>query len=390
MPGRVRSLLRATWLLLFFSCVLGSLVVEDELHEGEASILDSVFSLSVHDRSLVAEDVSANSILSQHKHHGPESHFKKFSEMTLAYVTPWNNHGYDVVKIFRGKFTHVSPVWYYLKPRPNHQYVLEGGHDYDKGWIDEVRFFDPIENAGSAAKIVPRVQFSEWTRDEFIHILNDADAAQRVVNLMVEEALDKDYDGLVLEMGGVARYFKGIIRHLADRLHESSKSLILVIPPYFPDDAHVGFSNDDYSDLVDAVDGFSLMTYDYGNRMGPGPNSPIEWVQANIRYLCPDGDDRHKLLVGLNMYGSDYTSSEGEAVIASQYLELLEKHNPSIVWSEDDAEHYFNYHDQKGTHMVWYPTLKSIHDRIALAEEYGTGLSFWEVGQGLDYFYDLL
>ena len=31
-------------------------------------------------------------------------HEKRFSGDTLAYVTPWNNHGYDVVKIFKGKF----------------------------------------------------------------------------------------------------------------------------------------------------------------------------------------------------------------------------------------------------------------------------------------------
>jgi chitinase domain-containing protein 1 len=103
--------------------------------------------------------------------------------------------------------------------------------------------------------------------------------------------------------------------------------------------------------------------------------------------LSPDEENRHKILVGLNMYGNDYTAVGGDTVVVGAYLKLLEKHKPSFFWDEENEEHYFKYTDSKGdTHTVWYPTLKSIDARLSLLEELGVGASVWEIGQGLDYF----
>jgi chitinase domain-containing protein 1 len=58
------------------------------------------------------------------------------------------------------------------------------------------------------------------------------------------------------------------------------KLFILVIPPALYHGDEVGmFDRRDFDLLVDDVDYFSLMTYDYSNVQRPGANAPIEWVR---------------------------------------------------------------------------------------------------------------
>lgn len=74
-----------------------------------------------------------------------------------------------------------------------------------------------------------------------------------------------------------------------------------------------------------------------------------------------------------------------------EYLNLLDKYRPSLKWDADAGEHRFTITTKTGTaYDVYYPTLKSIADRLDEARAWGTGISIWEIGQGLDFFYDLL
>lgn len=47
----------------------------------------------------------------------------------------WNNHGYDIAKIFGNKFTLVSPVWLQVKRRGKERFQFTGLHDADQGVI---------------------------------------------------------------------------------------------------------------------------------------------------------------------------------------------------------------------------------------------------------------
>ncbi|KAJ3413557.1 Chitinase domain-containing protein 1 [Chytridiales sp. JEL 0842] len=363
--------------------------------EAGRSPQQQLYTPSVIERDLVSIHVNPDSILEEHTHFSSDfAHARALPDSnTLVYVTPWNNHGYDVAKIFKGKFSHVSPVWYSIKPvrtsGSKSRYELHGANDVDQGWISDVRV--PEGSADSdiqAVKIVPRFQLLDFGQEDVMPLVQERSHAEDMADVIVAECMKQEFDGFVLEFQ-IAGFAQDFVKILSAKARGASLEFFLVIPP-IRDQERVLFQPDHFEALKDYVDGFSLMTYDYSNPNSPGPNSPISWVEENILTLCPDIDSRHKLLVGMNMYGNDYSRSKGETVTGSSYLKLIEQYNPKFVWQKETAEHFFKYKKGSEDHVVWYPTLKSIDTRISLFEEMGVGISVWEIGQGLDYFYDLL
>ncbi|ETO13308.1 hypothetical protein RFI_24068, partial [Reticulomyxa filosa] len=121
-----------------------------------------------------------------------------------------------------------------------------------------------------------------------------------------------------------------------------------------------------------------------------------------------------KLLLGINFYGYGYNNSKpttGEGamqtiiddnakadreqfivtyeVLLKQFIdEAADKNDWQWLWNEDYKEHVlYNSKQQK---KIWYPTLYSIAIKLALAKHFGVGVAIWELGQGLQYFNELL
>ncbi|XP_062215375.1 uncharacterized protein LOC133915956 [Phragmites australis] len=360
--------------------------------------------LSVYERGLVKRDVSVREILSEHARVSDNQSRRHFPNPVLAYVTPWNSKGYDVAKIFSAKLTHISPVWYDLKSDGN-RLVLEGEHNFDAIWVSE------LQSNGSL--VVPRVVLEAFPAV----VLLEKKQKAKAIDLIVTECRDKGYDGIVLEswsrwaVYGVLddpelRYMAlQFVKQLGEALHSiSSKSrsrhleLIYVIPaPRMQELNHQDFGPEDLLQLADSLDGFSLMTYDFSGPQNPGPSAPLKWLQHSLATLLAAKGSSHShsrmIFLGINFYGNDFLLSRGSgggAITGRDFVHLLEKYKPSLQWDEKSLEHFFIYSDEGVKHAVFYPTLMSLSVRLDEARNWGTGLSIWEIGQGLDYFFDVL
>ncbi|CAK8540177.1 unnamed protein product [Lathyrus sativus] len=362
----------------------------------------------VNQRGLVTTDTNFQDILTENTKVSENTSIRHYTYPVLGYITPWNSLGYEMAKRFNSKFTHLSPVWYDLKSQQS-SLVLEGRHNADRGWISE------LKKAGKAL-ILPRVVL-EASPEE---LLRKKKLRNKAIDLIVTECKEMGYDGVVLEswsrwaaygilhdpiMRSLALQF---VKQLGDALHSiiSEKvsgqklQLVYVIGPPSSEklQAH-DFGPKDLETLSEVVDGFSLMTYDFSNPHKPGPNAPLEWIQIILRILLGASANRAqnitpKIFFGINFYGNDFSLSKdsgGGAIIGRDYLALLEKHRPALQWDKNSGEHLFFYiADKDIKHVVFYPSLKSISLRLEEARSWGCGISIWEIGQGLDYFFDLL
>jgi len=341
--------------------------------------------------NLLSRKPKDSDILNEARSYDEKVEKRHFSGQVLAYVTPWNAAGYDNAKLFRRKFSHVSPVWYNIKQDHRSSGVtITGQHDVDQGWIKAVR------GKGDGPKIVPRFMFEGWDSNALDSLFGKAKSVKDLTNLLTAEVQKQGFDGLVLEVFNSidprsrnyqslmqdAKYF---ILELAKALHEHKWQLVLVIPP--------NFSEDEFVPLAEHVDLFSLMTYDFSDRRRPGPNSPLSWVADvvnNLKRKAP-AETAVKILAGLNFYGNRYCGQDDDGpILGRDYLQILQKQKTKFSWEENFHEHVLRYNDNQRSCAVWYPTLQSVQDRIDLAIDLGTGLSIWEIGQGLEYFFDLL
>ncbi|KAJ1550230.1 hypothetical protein HK405_001107, partial [Cladochytrium tenue] len=128
----------------------------------------------------------------QEHHHDDHNQHKR---QLLAYITPWNNHGYDLARTLRGTFSLVAPVWYYVRPSPassspgGQPYALHGAHDVDRAWVHDVTVgSDSGGTSGTGRpRIVPRFALQEFGREDVIGVIQDAGRAEKLAKMIIDE-----------------------------------------------------------------------------------------------------------------------------------------------------------------------------------------------------------
>ncbi|CAF1644783.1 unnamed protein product [Rotaria magnacalcarata] len=370
--------------------------------------------IDVLERNLLQEDIDPKSVLENYQSYCHScSETRQFTYPTLIYITPWNNRGYDLVKTFTRKFDYISPVWFRIKRIDIKKYHIEGTHDIDSQWIQT------LKEKRSDVRIVPRVSFEKWSTDD-IHAIFQSEGEKQQLSLTLKNFLIEYmdlFDGYVLEL---LAHFSGpskvvvnhILSDIAEHIHQidtnstKKKEVILSVPPLTE-----YFDKYDFQALSECLDGFIIMTYDFTMKE-PGPVSPIEWMKEIMNaFLASHTGRSAKIFLSLNFYGyrydriipsppNDQKQYNLKHILGHDYIDFLRKHYKTAIISFDQRAHEHitvvysrtmsNRQENSSPQiLIFYPSLKSIYDRLELAAKLHVGAAVWDGGQGLDYFFDL-
>lgn len=345
--------------------------------------------------SLVNDNESIDSIINTHAKLDTDE--KNYDGITFAYVTPWNNHGYDVVKWAAKKFTHISPVWFNIKFIDNNNKIsveISGKHDIDREWMNDIL----LNN--SDIKFIPRFLFDDFDKKTYTAFLTNEKLQGIVINEIINFIKENNFDGAVLELWyqiygraeNIEKYLIEIVEFFALQLKEAN--LISVLPLHPSLDSRLQntqkISEDSLIRIGNSVDYINLMAYDYITDFNFFPISPIYWVEANIN-LLRDFVPEHKILLGLNWYGREFSlvNKHSKVILGKNFLDSIVNDDVQLFYDNFIKENQLVYLDEKK--IIYYPTIKSLNERIKLADNYKLGgVAIWDVGQGLDHFTTVL
>lgn len=398
--------------------------------------------MSVMARGLVTRRATAASILNEHDTYFYNTTVRATEGKVIAFLSAGTGPGvgdgdgrgagegngaggggggwrlsWTLAERFRGKLTHVAPHWFDLGPDAStvSRLVSTWGA---ATWAQRVK--RPPAEAGAAwrpPRLTPLVSFAGVNLSRVLGSdgseAEDALRARRAAGALARACAERRWcDGLILDAHGplcradgtereadeprpnsterIRSWANAVTEHVAALLASASPARVAMVrvPPLKP---HC-FGRKDMSRVGPVVDGVIVRTWGLSGTDRPGPDAPLPWMLHALQGLLEDQSLAQGLVATLNFGGFDFVQPVGGGALRnrSRYLHLLRTHAPALEWYPEAAAHVFTYRDAQGRdRSVYYPSLRSIQDRLVAARGWGVGLAIEELSQGLDYWMDL-
>ena len=345
--------------------------------------------LSVYDKNLVIEKMTAKAILENYNFVALNSSSKLLSKpnpkQSLTFVTPWNSVGYDLLLNFGGKFSYVVPTWltYDCSSSTPHYIGLDV---VNETWLKLMKEQHPN------TKILVRLA----VLSDFSAPLLDGRFVKDTINVLKEVSKSNLIDGFYLENQQLFQneaFIKQIHSHLRQfkKAFPGKCTIGIDIPIFY----RIDYNNQNVQKLLKTMikdfDFFYIAAYEIPTTLSP--LSVMDKIISSINNI--DSKLKEKLIIGLPFFGFKINQIQRSKnyIFGDEIIQILHTNPAYVTWLHDSHEHIIAYRNDKirTTIQIEYPSLKFFDDRIVYVKTLPIlGLGFWEIAQGLPYFFDTL
>lgn len=293
------------------------------------------------------------------------------ARMILGYYeNPWPNTSDEVgslpsMRAHANAMTGVAPYWF----RVGADGEIESKQSqlaYDEARAASLRVYPLVTNKKEATE----------------KILTDEAVRAKAIDNMMKLLDEQGFDGLNLDFELVPaeqkEQFTAFVTMLYQKIKEKNKTLIVsVFPKIDVDESVMGAY--DYEALSKVSDYLQLMAYDrHWATSAAGAIAPIGWFEDNIKYAIEHGGGAGKIVVGLSLYGYDWSGGKAETVTYVDAIVRAEQQGAEIFFDETDKAPYFFYDD----HEVWFEDTRSMNAKMDVIAKYNpAGIALWRLGQ---------
>lgn len=225
-----------------------------------------------------------------------------------------------------------------------------------------------------------------------VKTLSENPAVQdRLISQLLHTVREKGYTGVDVDFEFILPEDREAYAAFVGKLRQAMNAegftvSVALAPKVSTDQKGLLYEGVDYRLLGENADSVFLMTYEWGYTYGPPMAvAPLNKVRQVVEYALTE-IPKEKIVMGIPNYAYDWRLPFERGVTAARTIGNVEAlwiaaHNGAEIQYDETAQSpYFTYWKDGVQHEVWFEDVRSIQEKLNLAEEYGLkGVGYWNL-----------
>lgn len=291
------------------------------------------------------------------------------SPWVLQQTLPYLNELY----VFSYGFTTQGEL---IPPYEDDTWMIEQARDYG---VKSILTLTPFDETGN------------FNNNLISAVVNDEQAKNNLIWNTIQKITEKGYAGADIDFEYVKREdrdaFSVFVREFTEALNDYGYQVSVALAPKISSTQQgLLYEGKDYGAIGAYANRTFLMTYEWGYTYGsPMAVAPLNQVERVVDYAVTQ-IPVNKITMGIPNYGYDWPLPYERGVTKARTIGNVEavriavEHSAVIQFDTVAASPYFHYEENGVWHEVWFEDVRSIQDKLVLAQEKGLlGIGYWQL-----------